>query len=176
MKITRPMRLLVCALFCSLASISMPSQASIISLSANIDGAQANAGAGTGSAGTGLAAMVFDDVSKVFSWDISWAGLSSPVSAAHFHGPALPNANAGVQVPIDFSVNPTSGNAILSIIQETDLLNGLWYVNIHTVNFGGGEIRGQVIPGQVTNVSAPGILSLVMLSMISVFYACKRIL
>ena len=28
----------------------------------------------------------------------------------------------------------------------TDMLNGLHYVNIHTEEFPGGEIRGQVVP------------------------------
>ena len=27
---------------------------------------------------------------------------------------------------------------------ETDLLSGLWYINLHTSTFGGGEIRGQI--------------------------------
>lgn len=27
---------------------------------------------------------------------------------------------------------------------EADLLSGLWYINLHTTTFGGGEIRGQI--------------------------------
>ena len=176
MKITRSLRLLVCTFICTLASISMSSHATIITLNASIDGAQAMTGAGTGSTATGTASMLFDDATNEFSWDISWMGLSSNVSAAHFHGPALPNQSGGVQIPIDFSSNPTSGSVSITAAQATDLLAGLWYVNIHTVNFGGGEIRGQINQGQAVNVSAPGMLSLVLLSMICVFYTRRKIL
>jgi hypothetical protein len=34
--------------------------------------------------------------------------------------------------------------AVLTDPQESDLLNGLWYANVHTQAHGGGEIRGQV--------------------------------
>ncbi len=30
--------------------------------------------------------------------------------------------------------------------QLSDLENGLWYVNVHTSTFPGGEIRGQILP------------------------------
>jgi hypothetical protein len=33
----------------------------------------------------------------------------------------------------------------LSAAQETDLLNGKYYINIHTANNGGGEIRGFLV-------------------------------
>jgi hypothetical protein len=126
----------VCFLAPSLAS------AAIINLSASMDGAQANAGAGTGSAATGSAVMTLEDVTGEFTWTVQWEGLTA--TNAHFHGPALPDQNAGVQVPIDWTVNPTAGITILSAQQQADLLAGLWYVNIHTAAFPVGEIRGQV--------------------------------
>jgi hypothetical protein len=176
MKIIRPVRLLVSAFVFIVVTISLPGQASIIKLTANIDGAQANAGSGTGSPGSGSASMLFDDVSNIFSWDISWSGLIGNVTVAHFHGPASPNQNAGVQVPIDTLFNPTSGSAMISTVQATDLLAGLWYVNIHTDISPGGEIRGQVVREQVVGVSAPGMLSIVLLSIVGVFYFRRRLL
>ena len=124
--------------------ISTTTHASIISLSASIDGAQANAGAGTGSPGTGSASMTLDDITKEFKWNVQWSGLTGNVTVAHFHGPALPNQNAGVQVPFDTASNPSIGIAILSSTQESDLLAGLWYINIHSTDEPAGEIRGQV--------------------------------
>ena len=121
--------------------------AAIISLEANIDGAQANAGAGTGSAGTGFATMTLDDATNLFSWDISWSGLIGNETVMHFHGPALPNQNAGVQVnfgAISGTSSPSIGSTTISGTQATDLLAGLWYINIHTDAFPSGEIRGQV--------------------------------
>lgn len=118
--------------------------AATVNLTSVLDGDQANAGAGTGSQGTGSATMTFDTLTNEFNWNISWSGLTGTETNAHFHGPALPDENAGVQVPIDYTVNPTTGMATLSATQANDLLNGLWYINIHTDFAPSGEIRGQV--------------------------------
>lgn len=118
--------------------------AAIINLDAVIDGAQANAGAGTGSLSTGSAAMTFDTETSLLSWNISWTPLVSGETAAHFHGPALPDQNAGVQVGIGVASNPAIGAATLTPLQQSDLLAGLWYINIHSNDFPSGEIRGQV--------------------------------
>ena len=127
--------------------LSIPASAAIVNLTATIDGAQANAGAGTGSPGTGSATMTLDDATNLFSWNISWSGLNGTETVMHFHGPALPNQNAGVQVnfgAISGTSSPSIGSTTITDLQETDLLAGLWYINIHTDLFPGGEIRGQV--------------------------------
>ena len=124
-------------------TLSLSANAAIINLAASIDGAQANAGEGTGSSGTGLAIVTLDDSLNLFSWNVSWSGLSGEVTLAHFHGPALPNQNAGVQVGIA-TTNPSIGSATISSGQAADLLAGLWYINIHSTVSPGGEIRGQV--------------------------------
>jgi len=129
------------ALACALAA---PAPAALVNLVASIDGSQANAGAGSGSAGTGFGTMTYDTVSGLFSWDISWSGLSGAATNAHFHGPALPNQNAGVQVGIS-TTSPAIDSAVISAGQAADLLNELWYINIHTQAEPGGEIRGQVL-------------------------------
>jgi hypothetical protein len=123
--------------------VPTPSFAAIVNLTSFIDGAQANAGAGTGSTGTGSATMTLDDTTLLFNWNITWSGLVSEI-AAHFHGPALPNQNAGVQVGIGVASNPAISSATLTAAQTADLLAGLWYINIHTAANPGGEIRGQV--------------------------------
>jgi hypothetical protein len=46
--------------------------------------------------------------------------------------------------PLGVTSGSFSGTATITDAQETDLLAGLWYVNIHTTTSGGGEIRGQV--------------------------------
>jgi hypothetical protein len=119
-------------------------QCAMINLTASIDGAQANAGQGTGSPGIGSATMTLDDVSNEFAWTISWSGLVGTPTVAHFHGPAAPDVNAGVQVPFDPSVNPSVGSSTITAQQAADLLAELWYINIHTTHVSGGEIRGQV--------------------------------
>ena len=114
-------------------------------LTSSMDGAQANGGLGTGSGGTGSATMTLDTDTGEFQWFIVWQDLEGTVSNAHFHGPAAPGMNAGVQVGIDFMSNPSIGSAILNDNQINDLLAGLWYINIHSTTSPGGEIRGQVL-------------------------------
>lgn len=129
---------------CALSMVApITSFAAIVNLTAVLDGAQANAGAGTGSSGTGSATMTLDTTSNLFSWNVLWSGLTNETNA-HFHGPALPNQNAGVQVGIGVGSNPAISSATITSGQATDLLAGLWYINIHTSVFPGGEIRGQV--------------------------------
>jgi hypothetical protein len=73
----------------------------------------------------------------------SYTGLSGPATAAHFHGPAAPGANAPPVVTVP---NPAhAGGAVRLTPQEADdLLAGKWYFNVHTQANPGGEIRGQL--------------------------------
>jgi hypothetical protein len=124
----------------------IPAQAEIVNLNSNMDCAKADAGAGTcasGGTGTGIGTMTLDTVTNDLNWNVSHSGLSAAVTAAHFHGPALPDQNAGVQVDIGIS-SPSIGSTVLTPAQAADLLAGLWYINIHSANFPAGEIRGQV--------------------------------
>ena len=81
--------------------------------------------------------------------------------ALHFAAPALPNQNAGVQGGVGVATNPMSGSATISAAQAADLQADLWYLNLHTGAFGGGEIRGQVVPEPSTFLLAAfGLLGL----------------
>jgi hypothetical protein len=137
--------------------ISTSAAATLLTLEADMDGAQANAGAGTGSPGTGTGTMTYETTTRVLNWSIVWSGLVGTPTAMHFHGPALPNQNAGIQVGTGIAGPPVVGNATLSVAQEADLLAGLWYLNLHTTSFGGGEIRGQVLE-VAAEVPGPGLL------------------
>jgi len=98
------------------------------------------------SAGTGTLEARLNTDSRLLKWKVSYAGLSGPVTAAHFHGPAAPGTNAGVVVPFTGALeSPVTGEATLTSAQVTDLMAGKWYVNLHTAAHPGGEIRGQVI-------------------------------
>src|SRR6202035_264561 len=52
------------------------------------------------SAGSGTADIDYDPATKKLSWKLTYSGLSGPPTAAHFHGPAEPDKNAGVAVAI----------------------------------------------------------------------------
>ena len=97
------------------------------------------------SAGTGTLEASFAKASSVLKWRVNYSGLSGPATAAHFHGPAMPGANAGVVVPFPSAASPAEGSATLTPAQVSDLMAGKWYVNVHTAQNPGGEIRGQVM-------------------------------
>ena len=95
------------------------------------------------SPGTGTGKVDLDG--SVLKWTITYSGLTGPVTAGHFHGPAAPGANAGVVLPFTGSMaSPITGTATLTPAQLADVKAGLWYINLHTAAHPGGEIRGQV--------------------------------
>ena len=100
----------------------------------------------TDSTGTGKLEATLDTDTKVLTWSITYDGLSGPATAAHFHGPAAADANAGPVVPIpdDKLASPITGEATLDDAQIADLQAGMWYFNVHTEKFPDGEIRGQL--------------------------------
>jgi hypothetical protein len=100
------------------------------------------------SQGHGMLNATFDTSTKSLNWTITYEGLSGPVAAAHFHGPAPVGQNANVQVPIPKGelASPIKGSATLNEQQVTQLMGGQWYFNVHTQQNPSGEIRGQVLP------------------------------
>jgi hypothetical protein len=136
--------------------------AAIVQLTADIDGNQVlNLPVGLGpSPGIGSATMTLDNITNLFDWNISWSGLLGQETVMHFHGPATPSQNAGVQVnfgAISGTTSPSIGSTTITSGQAADLLSGLWYINIHTNLYPGGEIRGQV---EVVPIPASGLLFL----------------
>jgi len=97
------------------------------------------------SLGTGSLEATLDKGSNQLTWQLTFVGLSGPATMAHFHGPAMPGANAGVAVPFATAVSPIEGKATLTPAQVADLTAGKWYVNVHTAANPGGEIRGQLM-------------------------------
>ena len=98
------------------------------------------------SAGKGTLDASFNKETSVLTWTVTYSGLTGPVTAGHFHGPAAVGQNAGVVVPFSSALDsPIQGTAALTPAQVADLTAGKWYVNLHTAVNKGGEIRGQVV-------------------------------
>jgi hypothetical protein len=102
----------------------------------------------TDSKGTGSIEATFDTATKTLTWSGSYADLTGPEIAAHFHGPAAKGVNAPVLVPVDAAASPFKGSAVLTDAQAKDFADGMMYFNVHTAKNKGGEIRGQMTAAQ----------------------------
>jgi hypothetical protein len=100
--------------------------------------------------GTGSAALTYDPSTRVLTWTITYSGLSGEATMAHIHGPAEAGKNAGVEVWLSTKGQPASspitGQATLTPEEAQQLLAGDTYINVHTKDHPGGEIRGQITP------------------------------
>ena len=96
--------------------------------------------------GRGEATIVANSVTRQVTLTGSYSGMTSNVFAAHIHfAPA--GANGGVILALAHTggtMGTLSGGGILSQANFDALLAGNLYVNVHTNNNGGGEIRGQI--------------------------------
>lgn len=163
---------------------SSSAQAALLEFSATLNGL--NQVPPNGSTATGTARLFLDTTAQTLAVDVTYIGLSAPPSEAHLHCCALPGANAGVAVPFGGFPATTSGvytntfdltaaatyaptfltdNGGTTAGAEAALIGGLEgglaYVNIHDVNFPGGEIRGQlaaVVPGPAPGAGLPGLV------------------
>ena len=93
----------------------------------------------------GNAHLIFDKTTDMLCFSISYSGLTATEIAAHFHGPASAGSNADVQFGLPPGSPKTGCVGPLSKQQRKDLEKGRFYINVHSVDFPGGEIRGQVL-------------------------------
>jgi len=99
----------------------------------------------TKSTGSGEATVTLDTATHEITWDVTFNGFTSDVTAAHIHGPAEPGKNAGVIVPFGSAPkSPLHGTAKLTTEQQEQMTSGLYYVNVHSKNFPSGAVRGQL--------------------------------
>src|SRR5215216_2624810 len=127
----------------------------------------------TGSPGIGSALVTVDTVTNLMTVNVSFAGLVSPTIASHIHCCAPPGVNAMVATTVPtfpgFPLGVTTGTYVMTFDltvassynpafitahggtvagAQAALIAGFstgqTYFNIHTSQFPGGEIRGQL--------------------------------
>ncbi|WP_158821691.1 CHRD domain-containing protein [Granulicella sp. S156] len=132
----------------TLAFVSIAAHAATITLKADLK-ASAEVPA-KDSTGTGTLTATLDTDTNELKYHIEFSGLTGPVVAAHFHGPAAAGTNAKPQIPIKTSplASPIDGKATITPEQAKDLVDGKWYFNLHTSANPGGEIRGQLVKSE----------------------------
>ena len=128
----------------------------------------------TGSPGIGSALVTLDTVTNLLTVNVSFARLGSPTIASHIHCCAPPGTTAMVATTVPtfpgFPLGVTTGTYLMTFdltLASTynpafitahggtvagaqaafiaGLLSGQTYLNIHTTQFPGGEIRGQLL-------------------------------
>ena len=133
--------------------------------------------------GTGLGVVVLEATAHTIQINVTFSGLTSPTTAAHIHCCQPLGTNAGVATTVPgFPAGGTSGSymsAVFDLTQPTiynpafvtmlgglpqaeaalvgSIQNGLTYLNVHTNNNMGGEIRGQLSPCRAHHAPAGGL-------------------
>ena len=110
---------------------------------ASIDGVQETPP--NASTSTGSATFTLDDSTGVATFNITHNCCGSGEILAHVHGPAAPGTPAGIVYNLPLGSPKVGSSPALTAQQQADMLAGLHYVNIHSNDFNGGEIRGQII-------------------------------
>jgi hypothetical protein len=119
-----------------------------------------------GSGGEVGAGIFYDDVANVLTINVAWGltngftNLTGTATLGHIHGPTIASGtasftqDASVLFDLDNTAawNPsataggiTNRTITLSASQETELLAGRYYINVHTGTNGAGEIRGNLV-------------------------------
>ena len=112
---------------------------------ATLNGANERPTANTSTA-TGTATLILNNETKIFTIVVTYTGLSAAVSNGHIHKGAADVAGGAVFAfasPWTSPINYTS--VAITPAQEADLNATLYYVNIHSSTYPGGEIRGQLV-------------------------------
>ena len=143
MKISRSLTSFACL---AMLVFVTASQAAILNFQCTLDGAQAANCAGTGSAATGTGTFTLDtntgEVNYNITFDIGLLGNGETVAHTHGPAPACSGASPVYTLP---NGNPKVGMVTLTAPQMQDMIDGNHYVNIHSNDFPGGEIRGQIL-------------------------------
>jgi MYXO-CTERM domain-containing protein len=125
----------------ALVLVSGVSSAAITTYKATLNGTQETPS--VKSAATGAATLTYDDANQMLTGTVTHSAGLVP-SMQHIHQAACGVAGGVVVALTPGAANTFTVSKKLSKSEETALVAGNFYVNIHSVAFPGGEIRGQL--------------------------------
>ena len=95
------------------------------------------------STATGTATLTYNTTTKIFT--VTVTHTIAAATNGHIHKGAMGVSGSPVFPFSSFTSPITYTSIALDATQQADLYAGLYYVNIHTAAYPGGEIRGQLI-------------------------------
>ena len=123
--------------------------------------------AGVVSSGSGTWTGTLDPSTNILTWTMSFSGLTSNSTLSHIHAQAPTTTTAGVVLNFGSfpgstiqlggtsgtasgtinlaTATPTTGLTITGDSLKRAMDAGQAYVNVHTSQYGAGEIRGQIV-------------------------------
>jgi hypothetical protein len=101
---------------------------------------------GGDSTGKGRLVAAYSPLTHILQWQLSYGGLSGPVTWAYLVGPDGTGEKAEI-VPINLAYerNPHPGSATLTAQQAEGLMAGHWSVLLKTEQRPAGEITGEIV-------------------------------
>ena len=142
-----------------------------------------------GTGGEILGGITYDDVTRPMFVNVGWGSangftdLGSASNMSHIHGPtAAANGSngvnnfvqtAGILFNLTRTSNATTGGQILAsgnpitltLTQQSELYSGRYYINLRTLNNGGGEMRGFLVVVPEPTAGLLGLASLGVLTL-----------
>lgn len=102
----------------------------------------------TDSRGSGYFEAVYRPSSKIMEYRLNLVGLSGPITTGYLQGPAAPGEIGPQVVPINIPLYDYTiwDGVTLTEEQAAQVVAGQWYVNVKTLQYPDGEIRGQILP------------------------------
>lgn len=116
----------------------------LVALAADLNGAEVVPPSQTGGRGDFVA--VYDRATHLLRWKSNVESLHGEILGASFNGPADLDQNAPPVIEWRAAAGRAryEGRATLTPDQASNLLAGMWYVNVRTRAFPQGELRGQI--------------------------------
>jgi hypothetical protein len=127
------------------AQITRVTQDKAILLTGRLQGAQSTPP--NNSPATGATNVLLDTSTHTVWVTATYSGLVAAANNAHIHTGA-PDVSGPVSIPVKFTA-ATSGSLdtsrVITTQNETDILNGNTYLNVHSATYPAGEIRAQLL-------------------------------